>query len=157
MDTILGEVLTGFTPAEWNSCPDTLPKQPGSHVYVFVVEMGNLFFPLYVGQTNRLFGRFGDYQYASFQAPTDFRVGEACKFLRSQGATVHLFFRDFTLPLHDERLLMRELVLAGFPLLNSLRAFDRLVANTADELQVLRRFCEMAVRQARLVAGNGGS
>jgi hypothetical protein len=93
MDTILGEVLTGFTPAEWNSCPDTLPKQPGSHVYVFVVEMGNLFFPLYVGQTNRLFGRFGDYQYASFQAPTDFRVGEACKFLRSQGATVHLFFR----------------------------------------------------------------
>jgi hypothetical protein len=52
---------------------------------------------------------------------------------------------------------MRELVLAGFPLLNSLRAFDRLVANTADELQVLRRFCEMAVRQARLVAGNGGS
>jgi hypothetical protein len=107
MNTILSEVLTGFTSVEWSSCPDALPKQPGSHVYVFVVEMGDLSFPLYVGQTNRLLGRFGDYQYASFQAPTDFRVGEACKFLRSQGATIHLFFRDPTFPLQDERLLQR--------------------------------------------------
>jgi hypothetical protein len=157
MNTVLDEVLRGFTSVEWSSCPDELPKQPGRYVYVFVVETGNLFFPLYAGQTSRLFGRFGDYQYASFQAPTDFRVGGACKFLRSQGATIRLFFRDSTFPLREGRLLQRELVLAGFPLLNSLRAFDRRVANTADELQVLRRFCEMAVCQARLVAANGGS
>ena len=46
--------------------------------------------PFYVGQTYRLWGRIDDYYWASFQAPTDFKVGKAIQYLAEQKFKVRL-------------------------------------------------------------------
>src|SRR3990172_2147914 len=49
--------------------------------------------PFYVGESSRHVGRFGDYVSAKFSAPTDFKVGEAVKYLRKRGLRVVIKFR----------------------------------------------------------------
>ncbi len=152
MNAGLESLFKDFVTVNWTTCGKSLPSEPGTHVYALIIEVGTQTFPLYVGQTGRLLGRIGDYQTAQFAAPTDFRVGEAIKYLTlDKGCTVDFLYRPSTSHLKDEKLLIRELLLSGYTLLNFLGAFDYKGANAADERRVVHRFCDMALRQA-----NGG-
>ena len=146
----LDVLLSGFDNVAWSLCPEALPIVIAGYVYVVLVELEGRKFPLYVGQTGRLAGRFGDYVCAQFHAPTDFRVGEACKYFVKAGGRIHLFYRESSERLKDERLILRELVIAGFSLLNSLSAFNYREASKEEELQVVHRFCAMAKGRAML-------
>jgi hypothetical protein len=51
-------------------------------VYVFFWVADGVEIPFYVGETDRFQGRMNDYWQAQFAAPTDFKVGEAAKYLK---------------------------------------------------------------------------
>ena len=111
-----------------------------------MVSKDNQRFPLYVGQTTRLGGRVGDYIAAQFQAPTDFRVGEAIKHLRNEKHWhVEFLYRQSEAHVQDEKVLIRELLLAGYTLLNFLSSFDYRTATIAEERALVHRFCDMAL------------
>jgi hypothetical protein len=58
------------------------PREDGlGFVYVLCWLEGSKEIPFYVGQTQAIWGRMNDYHWAEFQASTDFRVGEAVKYL----------------------------------------------------------------------------
>jgi hypothetical protein len=142
----LGSLLNGFVSTEWGACLEAAPTYSGNHVYAIIVTADNSQFPLYVGQTGRLCGRIGDYTTAQFHAPTDFRVGEAIKYLRVQKpCRVDFFYRPSEAHLQDEKGLIREFLLAGYTLLNFLAAFDYKTANRDEERSLVHRFCDMAL------------
>lgn len=146
----LDSLLDGFLSTEWGACLETAPTDLGSHVYAIVVTTQNGRFPLYVGQTGRLGARIGDYATAQFHAATDFRVGEAVKYLRTEKTCrVDFFYRPSEAQMQDEKVLIREFLLAGFTLLNFLAAFDYKTANRDEEQSFVHRFCEMALSRSK--------
>ena len=52
------------------------------YVFLYVPDEGAEPVPFYVGESSRHVGRFGDYMSANFTASTDFKVGEAVKYLQ---------------------------------------------------------------------------
>ena len=100
--------------------------------------------PFHVGQTGRLLRRIEDYQCREFGACTDFRIGEAIKYLsETRQCGIELRFKQSQKRQKGERDLIRELLLADCPLLNHLSAYDYKVANREEEIQIIARFCEM--------------
>jgi hypothetical protein len=124
MNPGLDSLLKDFMSVEWSACSRSITSGAGTHVYALVVEHESMRFPLYVGQTGRLLGRVGDYQAAQFGAPTDFRVGEAIRYFGEKKCRVVFLYRPSESHLKDEKLLIRELLLSGYTLLNFLGAFD---------------------------------
>jgi hypothetical protein len=146
----LGSLLNDFVSTGWDACLEAAPADSGTHVYAIIVTGDNSPFPLYVGQTGRLCGRIGDYTMAEFHAPTDFRVGEAIKYLRTQKmCRVDFFYRPSEAHLQDEKVLIREFLLAGYTLLNFLAAFDYKTANRDEERSLVHRFCDMALLRSK--------
>jgi hypothetical protein len=120
-------------------------------VYVLVLSRDGLRVPFYVGETSNLTKRMGDYQCASFQASTDFKVGEALRYLiETQKCGIEVLFRASATGKKDERQLIRELQVLGVHLLNSLLGFNYWEANADDERKVIEKFCAMLVRHACL-------
>jgi hypothetical protein len=155
MTAALDALLKEFTSVAWDSCSSLVPGSAGPHLYVLIVRTDSGFFPLYVGQTGRLLGRVGDYQAAQFQAPTDFRVGEAISYLAvERNRRLDFLFRQSTSPRQEEKRLIRELLLCGYTLLNFLGGFDYHDTNAADERKHVHRFCEMALNQERIRQDN---
>lgn len=103
-------------------------------VYVVCYLSGGQPVPFYVGQTRRLNGRLDDYYWAMFSASTDFRVGEAIRYLASKGYRVVFKYTQTATPLKDESAMLTELR-QRYHLLNDVPGFDW---GTADE-QVERR------------------
>lgn len=146
MNADLETLFKDFVSVPWDGCEQSIASSPGTTVYALIVGKGSQRFPLYVGQTGRLLGRVGDYQTAQFAAPTDFRVGEAIKYLPAEkGCIVDFLYKPSASHLKDEKLLIRELLLSGYVLLNFLGAFDYKWANAADQRKVVHRFCDMAL------------
>lgn len=146
----LNSLLDGFVSTEWGACLDATPADPGTHVYAIIVTAQNGQFPLYIGQTGRLGGRIGDYTTAQFHAPTDFRVGEAIRYLLTKKlCRVDFFYRPSEAHLQDEKVLIREFLLAGYTLMNFLAAFDYKTANQDEERSLVHRFCDMALSRSK--------
>jgi hypothetical protein len=147
----LDALLSGFVTVGWSSCLEAIPSEAGTHIYVLLVRVGDDAIPLYVGQTCRLAGRIGDYQTAQFQAPTDFRVGEAVRYLTGpKGCQVDLLYRTSASRRKDEKLLIRELLLSGYTLLNFLGAFDYNETSAVAEREIVHRFCDMMLNMEAL-------
>ena len=142
-------LLDDFAAVEWSACTDSITTVSGAHVYALVVEAEGQSFPLYVGQTQRLLGRIEDYQAAQFHAPTDFRVGEAIRYLCEKQCVVRFLYKPTNAHLKDEKVLIRELLLRGCALLNFLGAFDYKTASPIDERLLVRRFCDMALARSK--------
>ncbi len=140
-------LLRDFIAVQWSACAKALSNVAGRHVYALVVEANGRRFPLYIGQTRRLLGRVGDYQVAQFQAPTDFRVGEAIRYFSDRKHSVTFMYKQTEFHLKDEKALIRELLLNGCMLLNFLGSFDYNNASVEDERKLVHRFCEMALAQ----------
>jgi hypothetical protein len=146
----LGSLLNGFVSTEWGACLEATPADSGTHIYAIIVTVQNGQFPLYVGQTGRLGGRIGDYATAQFHAPTDFRVGETIRYLRTERpCRVDFFYRPSEAHLQDEKVLIREFLLAGYTLLNFLPAFDYKTAIRDDERSLVHRFRDMALSRLK--------
>jgi len=151
-DREIGKLLEEFTSVSWSDCSTKLPKGPG--LYVLVVTVNCLRFPLYVGQTGNIKHRFDEYCYSDWYAATDFRVGSAVKYFVSQQGSIELFFKEMpgdsaSVRRRAEHKLIREFLLEGMPLLNSLSAYDYKTANRDDERIIVERFCDMAARRSR--------
>jgi hypothetical protein len=126
-----------------------LPRR--SHVvyvlfYIFNDEEGER--PFYVGETNRFEARMFDYVIATFGSSTDFKVGEAVRYLVENGARVTIGYdecasravarameSDFIKRLHGE----------GFGLVNDLEGYDYRTAINADERTKVHAFCDREI------------
>jgi len=85
----------------------------------------------YVGESSRHIGRLGDYLSAKFSAPTDFKVGEAIKYLLSIGYEVAVKYKESQSRKVDEKSVLDELS-KNSKMLNDLPGYDY---KTADERQ----------------------
>jgi hypothetical protein len=151
MSDALKSLLKDFISVEWSACPNVLAAGSATHVYALIADTGSECFPLYVGQTRRLLGRVGDYEAAQFKAPTDFRVGRAIQYLTAKKkCRVDFRYRPSASHLKDEKLLIRELLLSGYILLNFLGAFDYNDTIEENELVLVHRFCDMAILHAQI-------
>ena len=93
----------GFSTVEF---PPINPDVPG-FVYVWCWINGSEEVPFYVGQTGRLWGRLDDYYWAMFSAPTDFRVGEAIRYLSARGYRITVKYKSSAAPLEEEAKIKR--------------------------------------------------
>jgi len=71
--------------------------------------------PFYVGQTHRLSERVGDYCTADFAASTDFRVGEAIRYLRDiKKYRIILKYKPSRSSIEEERTLLKSCIFAAY-------------------------------------------
>ena len=105
--------------------------------------------PFYVGQTSRLAARMEDYVADSFDAPTDFRVCEAARYLREERqCRILVRYKPSRHPREDEHALIREFQLKGIRLLNEFVSYGYRTANRKQERGYLRRFCDILFASA---------
>ena len=102
--------------------------------------------PLYVGETSRGVGRFGDYLSAKFSAPTDFKVGEAVRFLPGCGFAVKIRYKESPDRKVEERAVIEELQ-KETRLLNELKGFNHTTAHEDVERGRLHEFLKILVEE----------
>ncbi len=91
-------------------------------VYTVVALKGETQIPIYVGESTNVRRRIGEYIVSAFAASTDFIVGEAIKFLQSEGFRIEVH----VLPFHGndksrrlkQNAIIQECIDRGFVLLN---------------------------------------
>ncbi|MGD0970952.1 MAG: hypothetical protein ABSA04_06050 [Desulfobaccales bacterium] len=54
-------------------------------VYIIYLTNQGVHIPFYVGETGRFLVRVSDYMSANFKAQTDFKVGEAIRYIQEKG------------------------------------------------------------------------
>src|SRR5208337_3975698 len=145
-----------FSTVDFPPPKGSLPGPGKGFIYVFFWVADGVENPFYVGQTERLSGRMDDYRLASFKAGTDFRVGEAVKYLNGiNNYPVIVKYRASTDPPKEEHEITRDLLLEGTWLLNCFPGYDYLKANEADERNAVQRFCDaLTGSHAKAASGN---
>ncbi len=108
-------------------------------VYVLCfAQVGNKKTPFYVGKSTQHTARLGYYISAKFTASTDFRVGEAIKYLRhGLGLSVWVYYKQSQNVARDEQQMIDELG-KSYRLLNNAKALGY-EYKTADEAVVRAR------------------
>jgi len=115
-------------------------------VYALFFDVNGREICFYAGQSSRHIGRFGDYLSCQFTAPTDFRVGEAIKYLQEKRFVVRAKYREVIDPEAQERELIRQLS-QTFKLLNHLPAYDYRRSTAEVEKAKVRRFIDEVLSQ----------
>lgn len=103
---------------------DFQPRSGPGFVYILYWVSGEKHVPFYAGQTQAIWGRLNDYYWADFQAPTDFRVGEAVKYLHAKGLRIMVKYKVSDDRWKEERSTIREFRAQGVHLLNDLPSYD---------------------------------
>ena len=120
----------------------------GGLVYVFHYlkdgEIKTASAPFYVGQTSKHFGRFGDYVSAQFTAQTDFKVGEAIRYLRVLGFRVIVKYKESVDPRADEKWMLN-ILSSPYQLLNNLPGYNYKKADKEEERIKIHRFMDKIV------------
>jgi hypothetical protein len=91
------------------------------------------FIPIYVGESTRHIGRFGDYVAANFTASTDFKVGRAIKYLDILGFKVLIKYGESADRRRDQRILISTHRSSGYRLLNDLPGYRYKFADKKKE------------------------
>jgi hypothetical protein len=135
-----------FKVVDFPRAKGSLPGPPDGCVYVFFWVGDGVEHPFYVGQTQRFSGRMDDYRLANFKACTDFRVGEAVKYLEDINK-YHIIvkYRASTDPGKEEHEIIRELLLEGVRLLNCLPSYDYPTAKEGDERNAAQRLRDIFI------------
>lgn len=95
-----------------------------SVVYIIYFRRDSKDIYFYVGETSRYIGgRLGDYVRANFNAATDFKVGEAIRYLRGLGLYVGVRYFATLNRKEVEASLENELKSKGYKLLNDLKGY----------------------------------
>jgi len=116
------------------------------YIFYFKVKAGGDDIPLYVGETSRGVGRFGDYISAKFTAATDFKVGEAIRYLTSLGFSVRIKYKEFSNRKMEEKTIIN-LLQSKSRLLNELEGFQYKNANEHDERLKIKNFIDILVQE----------
>lgn len=113
----------------------------GNIVYTIGLIREAAYIPFYVGQTTRNVGRFGDYISAKFSASTDFKVGEAVKYLRNLGYDVAIEYKEIegVNRRAEESRIINE-YRRNYELLNDLPGYDYSRAIEKDERLKIHEF-----------------
>jgi hypothetical protein len=122
--------------------------RPG-YVYVFFYADGSKAIPFYVGQTTRIWGRLDDYYWAEFNAATDFRVGEAIRYLHRKRRRVTVKYRPSADPHREEAELIAELRAAQVKLLNDERGYDHTRADEKYQRERIQLWVNDRLRKPR--------
>lgn len=110
-------------------------------VYIFFRVRGTDEMPFYVGQTKQIWGRLNDYYWAMSSASTDFRVGEAVRYLGSKGYRVLVKYKSSLEPRRDEATTL-ETLREHHVLLNDLDGFDYQKADESQERLKVHAFID---------------
>jgi hypothetical protein len=99
----------------------------------------------------------GTYYTAGFAATTDFKVGQAVKYLMGKGHTVVVAYSQHNDRKREERRLLAEARQKGFRLLNDIAGYNYKTSDRQQVLQAIQSFCdtllaELNNRIASLVA-----
>ncbi len=86
-------------------------------------------------------GRFGDYISGKFSASTNFKVGEAVKYLRDNVYRVVIRFDEVDNRKVEEKRILQNLR-GTFRLLNDLKGYDYNKSNERDERQNIQQFVD---------------
>lgn len=78
------------------------PSNGFGFVYVLCWKQKGKEVPFYVGQTQAIWGRMNDYHWAEFQANTDFRVGQAVRYLAEKKLSVVVKYKQ-SAPIERDR------------------------------------------------------
>jgi hypothetical protein len=115
----------------------------GHIVYIlcYIRTEGSEPIPFYVGESSRHVGRFGDYISGKFSASTDFKVGEAVKYLRDNVYRVVIRFDEVDNRKVEEKRILQNLR-GTFRLLNDLKGYDYNKSNERDERQNIQQFVD---------------
>ena len=144
----------GFSVLQFDQTQAAPQLPAGGVVYLFCWLADGTEVPFYVGQTNRFSGRMRDYSMANYKACTDFRVGEALKYLATaKNFRIRVRYKASAAPRRDEKDIIRTLLISGVRLLNCLPAYDYRKDTEAAERETVQRFCDMLT--ARPWGANG--
>lgn len=156
-DELLLREVGKFAQVDWATAATGVPATVDTnarltYVYVLVAEKDGMRVPFYIGQTTRLAGRVKDYKYGGFKAATDFRVNRAIQFFEEKPheCNIKLLYREFEAHKIEERRLIEEFFLHGFPLLNHLDSYQYGSTKPDIEEKPIQRFCAMALGLARV-------
>jgi len=116
------------------------------YVLYFTESSGGQEVPFYVGESSRGVGRFGDYISAQFSAPTDFKVGEAIRYLRSRGFNVRIKYKESDDRKNEEKKIIRDLK-KNSQLLNELAGFKYKSSDEIEERKKIHIFIDILVRE----------
>jgi len=97
--------------------------------------------PFYVGESSRHVGRFGDYVSANFSAATDFKVGEAVKYLRKKGLRVVIKFQESPDRKEEEKRIL-QYIRSTFKLLNDLKGYRYGDSDVSSERLKIQKFID---------------
>jgi hypothetical protein len=95
--------------------------------------------PFYVGQTTRIWGRLDDYYWALFSACTDFRVGEAVRYLSTKGYRVVVKYKPSADPRSEESEIINSF---DRKLLNCLPGYDYRNADESKQRLKVQEFLD---------------
>jgi hypothetical protein len=102
----------------------------------------------YVGETDRFGARMMDYVIAAFGASTDFKVGEAIRYLVANGARVTVGYNECA-NRKDARAMERDFInglrIEGVGLINDLDGYDYRTAINSDERTKIHDFCDRKI------------
>ncbi len=121
-----------------------------SAVYVVFSKKANKEIPIYVGETDIIQRRIGDYVSASFTASTDFKVGESIRYFQEKGFKVTIKYKSVKKEhrLEEEERIKKYLRGAGRQLLNDLEGYPYKTANEEKERQKVRSFCDNILKSS---------
>ena len=114
-------------------------------IYIVGIQGEVNFIPIYIGESTRYLGRMGDYISAQFNTPTDFKVGEAVKYIQSKGFPVGVKFKATKNRREDEIKYLNDIRTLGFKLLNDLSSFDYRTSNSDAEREKVQRFVQKEI------------
>jgi hypothetical protein len=127
---------------------DFPPADGDGFVYVLCWVAGCEEIPFYVGQTQSIWGRLNDYYWADFQASTDFRVGEAVKYLSRQNLRVIAKYKVSADRHKEERAIIDLLHAEKRRLLNDCRSYDYRKATEAVEKAKVQEFIDALIKRS---------
>jgi len=117
------------------------------YVIIFARKGESQGVPIYVGESSKHVGRLGDYISAKFSACTDFRVGEAMRYLQSLGYDVLMKYMQSHNRKDEERNLINSLR-GSFRLLNDMGAYKYKLADEEQERSKIHAFIDYLLMEA---------
>jgi hypothetical protein len=117
-----------------------------SVVYVIYFTNQKLEIPFYAGETGRLLGRVSDYMIANFKASTDFKVGEAIKYLQDKGHKIEIKYKETNERKIEQDKIIKKFQDLGIRLLNELKGYDYKIADIKQERQRIINFCNILIK-----------
>jgi len=118
-------------------------------VYQIGIILNDSFSPFYIGQSSRNIGRLGDYISAKFSASTDFKVGEAVRYLYNKNYQVVVRYSPSDNKLEDESRLLIKCKRIGLPMLNDLKGYDYKTAIEMEEREKIQDYVEYLLSTIR--------